>query len=135
MAGRRDVEPITVGGAALRNRAGSASLPAMSSVGGRYAEARPNAPTIIAARWSGGAMKTSSTRSRRSCYRQVCFGQTLMVCRLRRAVKRGIWNLASQDFDLASVLHVRKHSPAGGEADFSRGEERWNISPVSIFKP
>jgi hypothetical protein len=31
----------------------------MSSVEGRYAEARPNAPTIIAARWSGGAMKTS----------------------------------------------------------------------------
>jgi hypothetical protein len=34
-------------------------LPAMSSVENRYAEARPNAAAMIAADWSGGAIKTS----------------------------------------------------------------------------
>src|SRR3954454_15483172 len=47
-------------------------LPAMSSVENRYAEARPNAAAMIAADWSGGAIKTSfRVRSRRVFARQV----------------------------------------------------------------
>ena len=41
------------------NCVGEGSLPAMSSVENRYAEARPNAAAMIAADWSGGAIKTS----------------------------------------------------------------------------
>ena len=41
------------------NCAGEGLTPGDAVVKNRYAEARPNAAAIIAACWSGGAMKTS----------------------------------------------------------------------------
>jgi hypothetical protein len=51
--------PISKRFAVPCNCVGEGSLPAMSSVENRYAEARPNAAAMIAADWSGGAMQTS----------------------------------------------------------------------------
>jgi len=46
----------------LANCAGEGLTPGDAVVENRYAEARPNAAAIIAACWSGGAIKTSFFR-------------------------------------------------------------------------
>jgi hypothetical protein len=58
-AGRSRLSPVSYRSQRLATARAMASLPAMSSVGIRYAEARPSAAAIIAACWSGGVMQTS----------------------------------------------------------------------------